>query len=39
MPEGRPGLYIGKTKSNELATAQVEISLADLQSSPWIARA
>ena len=34
--EGTPGLYIGKTKPNELATAQVEIPLADLQASPWM---
>ena len=34
--EGTPGLYIGKTKANELATAQVEIPLADLQASPWM---
>ena len=34
--EGTPGLYIGKTKPNELANAQVEIPLADLQASPWM---
>ena len=34
--EGKPGLYIGKTKPNELATAEVEISLADLEASPWM---
>ena len=34
--EGTPGLYIGKTRPNELATAQVEISLADLLASPWM---
>ena len=34
--EGRPGLYIGKTKPNELAIAEVEIPLADLEASPWM---
>lgn len=34
--EGTPGLYIGKTKPNELAKATVEILLADLESSPWM---
>ena len=34
--EGTPGLYIGKTKPNELAKATVEISLADLKASPWM---
>ena len=34
--EGRPGLYIGKTKPNELAKVTVEISLADLDASPWM---
>ena len=34
--EGTPGLYIGKTRANELATAQVEIPLADVQASPWM---
>ena len=34
--EGTPGLYIGKTKPNELAKATVEIPLADLEASPWM---
>ena len=34
--EGTPGLYIGKTKPNELAKASVEIPLADLEASPWM---
>jgi len=34
--EGTPGLYVGKTRPNELATATVEIPLADLQASPWM---
>ena len=34
--DGIPGLYIGKTKPNELAKATVEVPLADLQASPWL---
>ena len=34
--DGFPGLYIGKTKPNELAKAVVEVPLADLQASPWL---